>query len=364
MQSPAFGRLFDPGASLRERGLLLWDLTMVALVSVNLALIIVDTLYVIGPIQGLLGTVWPSGHDAYKSYVHANFELIDLSFVAIFIVDVLAGWAVAVYQKRYVRWFFYPFVHWYDVLGCIPVAGFRFLRVLRLVSIVMRLQRLGVIDVRGWAIFRRVMVYYDILAEEITDRVVIKMISGAQDELSSSGSRIARRAITEVFEPRRQQLVERAATQLENVIAESYQASRADLQRYVADVVHRGVARNAAVRNMERLPVLGRTLNHALDDAIRDSVNSVLDEIIESCTRAEFERVLQTTIDEVIERLVSDEQTESSELDRALVETLELVKEQVAVKKWHGYFNTDSSEEDAEAGRDAGIDRTPADGST
>lgn len=316
---------------------------MVVLVTLNLALILVDTLFVIGPIQALFEMVWPAGFEAYKTYVHANFWAIDLAFVSIFILDVLAGWVVAIHQRRYARWFFYPFVHWYDVLGCIPVAGFRLLRVLRVIAILARLQRLGVIDIRGWAVFRRAMVYYDILAEEISDRVAIKMLSGMQDELQSGGDRVTRRAVDEVLEPRRQRLVERTAAELERVIGESYEAHRPELQRYVADVVHRGVARNAAIRNLQRLPVLGRTLNHALDDAIRDTVNSVLDETIESCTRAEFERVMQAVIDQVIAQLVADQRAAPSELHTALIETLELVKDQVAVKQWHSYFDSSRS---------------------
>jgi len=326
--------------SLRERGLLVWDLAMLALASANLALIIAVWIDDIGLIHRLIAAAWPIGQAAFQSSVVAQFDAINLGFVAVFIVDVLAGWLVAIQQKTHVRWFFYPFVHWYDVLGCIPVAGFRFLRVLRVFSALARLHRLGVIDVRSWALFQSAMVYYDIVAEEISDRVVIKIISGAQGELQSGGNRMVSRAINEVFEPRRELLVERAASQLEQVINESYQTYRSDLQRYVADVVHRGVACNAAVKNLEQLPLLGRTLNHALDDAIVDTVNSVLDEAVESCTRAEFKRIMKPLIDQIVERLILEEAGEPSELEQALIETLELVKDQVAIKQWRSYFET------------------------
>ncbi|HBZ99013.1 MAG TPA: preprotein translocase subunit SecA, partial [Pseudomonas sp.] len=53
------------------------------------------------------------------------------AFVAVFLLDVLLGWTVALFERRYARWYYYPFAHWYDVLGCIPLAGVRWLRGLR-----------------------------------------------------------------------------------------------------------------------------------------------------------------------------------------------------------------------------------------
>jgi len=170
-------RPFDVIASDRsfsERLLLLWDLAIIALVSLNVALILFDALFAVGPLSNAFAGLWQGGHDWYESNIHANFVTIDLAFVAVFVVDVLAGWIMAIVQQRYYRWYFYPFARWYDVLGCIPVAGFRFLRVLRVITITVRLQRLGVIDIRNWAVYKTFMVYYDIVVEEISDRVVIR----------------------------------------------------------------------------------------------------------------------------------------------------------------------------------------------
>lgn len=346
-------QLFDPSAGLAERGLLLWDLVMVALVSVNLAIIIVDAFYAIGLMQRLFAAAWPAGNDFYKTIIHDNFRAIDLAFVAVFVTDVLAGWAVAIVQRRHLRWFFYPFVHWYDVLGCIPVSGFRFLRVLRVIAILLRLQRIGVIDIWSWPLTKRLFVYYDIVVEEISDRVVIKMINGAQDEIRGGGEKITRRAVDEIFEPRRQQLVARAAKQLESTLTETYQTHRHELQRHVADIVHRGVARNAAVRNLERVPVFGHTLNHALNDAIQDAVNSLLDETVESATSDQFEAVAEAVIDQLVASLTADQGETPSEMNRALVEMLELIKEQVAVKQWLDYFETSDTQADDRDDRDA-----------
>ncbi|MES1924100.1 ion transporter [Salinisphaera sp. T31B1] len=330
--------LVDPKRSLGERLFLLWDLAIIVLVSINLVLIVFDALFAVGPLSSAFDALWPAGHDWYESRIHENFVTIDLMFVAVFVADVLAGWAVAIYQQRYYRWFFYPFARWYDVLGCVPVAGFRFLRILRVISILMRLQRLGAIDIRNWAVYKTAMVYYDIVVEEISDRVVIKVLSGAQDELQSGGRELSNQVVREVIQPRQQRLVASASTHIENAIISAYKANREQLQAYVASVVNRGVDNNSALKNLERVPMLGSFVSRALDEAITDTVNNVLDEAVAGLSSADFDALVQNITDSVITRLLADDIGESSEVRDAVVEILDLVKQQVAVQRWREHF--------------------------
>lgn len=330
--------IVDGRRTLSERLFLAWDLAIVALVSLNLVLIIADVLFAIGPLASAFETVWPSGHDWFATRIDDNFVAIDLVFVAIFIADVLAGWAVAIYQQRYYRWFFYPFARWYDVLGCIPVAGFRFLRVLRVISIVMRLQRLGVIDIRNWAVYKTFMVYYDIVVEEISDRVVIKVLAGAQDELRSGGQQLSRRVVQEVIQPRQQRLVASVSTHIEGAIISAYRENRDELQAYIANIVNRGIENNVALKNLERVPMLGSFVSRALDEAISDTVNNVMDEAVDGLSSADFDALVQNLTESVMARLLDDDIAQTSEVRDAVVEILDIVKEQVAVQRWREHF--------------------------
>ncbi|MES1953656.1 ion transporter [Salinisphaera hydrothermalis] len=325
--------------TLGERLLLVWDLGIIVLVTINLALIIFDTLFAIGPVGHAFGSVWPSAHDWYAGTVHQNFTTIDLAFVSVFVLDVLAGWALAIAQRRYYRWYFYPFVRWYDVLGCIPVAGFRFLRVLRVMSITMRLQRLGVIDIRGWWLYRQLMVYYDIVVEEISDRVVLKVLTGVQDEMKSGGKQLSRQIVRDVIAPRRRQLTTAASTQLEYSLVAAYRSNRDQIQAYVTQIVGRAADANLALKNLERVPMLGGFVSEAIDDAIRDTVNQVLDEAVEGLSSDEFDALVGNIVESAIERLLAQDMgSASSEIRDATIEVLELVKEQVAVQRWREHF--------------------------
>lgn len=152
--------------------------------------------------------------------IHSRFITIDLVFVSFFIADVLLGWSIAIAERRYHRWFFYPFVHWYDVLGCIPLAGFRLLRILRVVSLLHRLHRLGLIDVTRWDIYQFFAKYYDILLEELSDRIALRLLGNVQEQIRASDS-LTERVIERVIMPRKAQLIHEIAQRLESTIGKA-----------------------------------------------------------------------------------------------------------------------------------------------
>jgi len=130
-----------------ERGaaLFLVDLFMVNLVVINLLYIFVEWNFTINFINAFLLQQLPAFHDWYDTHLHQNFYWYDLFFVSIFILEFSVRWFLAVYHNHHHKWFFYPFTHWYDVLGCIPLGQFRFLRIFRVGSMVLRLHKMGAV---------------------------------------------------------------------------------------------------------------------------------------------------------------------------------------------------------------------------
>lgn len=320
--------------SWQDRALLYWDLTVVALVAVNLSLIVFDTLFIAPFVAAGLEAMAPGFHAFYDTSIHANFLAIDLCFVAVFILDVLGGWAVAVYQQRYHRWFFYPFVHWYDVLGCIPLTGFRWLRVLRVISLGFRLQRMRLIDVRGWYLYAVLAKYYNILMEELSDRVVVNVLGSVQDEVRGGGGELPARVVREIVAPRKEALVQAISTRLDRSLGGIYHGNRAEIQGYVGLLVEKAVARNAAVRNLERVPMLGGYVTHLLEDAIKTTVYDVLDEAVQGLESVEFDDLVRRLTDTIFERVLAERETDNREVEAALVEVIDLLKEQVQRKQW------------------------------
>lgn len=315
-----------------ERVHLAWDLLVVVLVVVNLGLLLFDSLYLLPPFNTAFEAMAPGLHDAYDRNIHANFLSIDLAFVAVFVLDVLLGWAVAIVERRYHRWFFYPFVHWYDVLGCIPLSGFRLLRVLRVISLLYRLQRLALIDVRRWYAYAFFAKYYDILMEELSDRIALRLLSNVQDQVRSSES-LSRRIVDDVVMPRKQQLISEVSQRLEEMAGSAYERNRADLMRYVSALVGRTLADSREIQRLKRLP-MGSQLAGALDASLSDIACRLVNEAVEGLRSPEFNALVERVTDSGFDAwLQIDKQTDRI-TEQVLVDMLEVVKEQVARQNW------------------------------
>ncbi|SEL49748.1 ion transporter [Halomonas daqiaonensis] len=319
-----------------ERVHLAWDLFIIVLVIANLTLLLFDSLFLLPPLNAGFEAVAPGLYDAYDQHIHARFLAIDLGFVAIFLLDVLLGWAVAIVERRYHRWFFYPFVHWYDVLGCIPVSGFRLLRVLRVISLLYRLQRLGLIDVRRWYLYSVVAKYYDILLEELTDRIAIRLLDNVQSQIRSSDS-LSSGLVEQVVRPRQQALVHEISQRLEAMAGNAYTHNRPDILRYVRGLVGRTLAESPEIRRLERLP-LGSQLTRGLEASISDLACRLVNEALQGLQSPEFSTLVEHLADSGFDAWLRTDPHTEQVTEQVLLDMLELLKVQVAVKDWkHKY---------------------------
>src|SRR5699024_5126529 len=110
---------------------------------------------------------------------------------------------------------------------------------------------------RNWKLYSTFMVYYDILVEEVSDRVVIKVLSGVQDEVTSGGNVFTKRVVREVIQPRQQQLAGVTSDRIEQAVTHAWADNRDEIRDYVASLVHSAVRGNRALGSLERVPKLG-----------------------------------------------------------------------------------------------------------
>ncbi|MCE9664565.1 ion transporter [Halomonas sp. M5N1S17] len=315
-----------------ERIHLVWDLVIIVLVVANLMLLLIDGLFLLSPLNDAFEAIAPGLHGAYDRHIHANFVAIDLVFVAIFVLDVLLGWAAAIAERRYHRWFFYPFVHWYDVLGCIPVGGFRLLRILRIISLLHRLQRLGLIDIRQWRLYGIYAKYYDILLEELSDRIALRQLVSIQEQVRSSDS-LSQRIADEVIMPRKQELIHEICRRLEDMADSAYRANRDDLMRFISALVRRTLAESPEIKRLRRLP-LGGQVASALDETLSDIAQRLVHEAIEGLHSPEFDSLVEHLADSSFDAWLRVDAHTDRVTEQVLLDTLELLKEQVTRQRW------------------------------
>ena len=326
----------EPAADQRERlrdGLhAAWEIFIVLLVCINLGLIVFDSLFIVPPINEALANWLPDLHQRYDASIHRNFQLIDLGFVAIFILDVLLGWTVALFERRYARWYYYPFAHWYDVLGCIPLTGFRWLRVLRVGSLLIRLQRLGLIDMRRWAIFGVVHRYYSLLLEELSDRVMVRLFSRMQQEIGASDD-LSRRLLEEVVRPRKERLLNDLSRRMQSMLETGYRDNRGAIEGYVGGLIHQALLNNPEVAGLRRLPMGGRVAD-TLDGALADIAARLLQGAAEGLQSPQFQRLARSLADEFFEAWVYQDEHTDLALEELMVDVIEVLKQQVLDRRW------------------------------
>ncbi len=309
-----------------------WEAFIVLLVCINLSLILFDSLFALQPVSAVLADLVPELHARYQQSVHANFQYIDLGFVAIFVLDVLLGWTVALFERRYARWYYYPFAHWYDVLGCIPLAGLRWLRVLRVGALLIRLQRLGLIDMRGWAIYGLFSRYYYLLIEELSDRVMVRLFGRLQQEIGASDD-LSRRLLQEVVRPRKRRLLNDISRRLQDMLETGYRDNRGAIEGYVSQLIHQALQNNPEMHNLRRLP-LGNRLASTLDDALSDIAARLLQGAVEGMRGPQFQALAGNLADEFFDAWVYQDENTDLALEELLVDVIEVLKQQVLDRRW------------------------------
>ncbi|SFR50388.1 hypothetical protein SAMN05216203_0963 [Marinobacter daqiaonensis] len=254
------------------------DFVMLGLLIINLVLIIFDSIYSFAGIQDYFQRSMPGFYEVYQP-VHRNFILYDLVFVSIFLTEFMVRWAYAVKAGVYARWYFYPFIHWYDLLGCIPTSGMRFLRVLRVISIIYRLHRYGIIDITQTRLFQFVAFYYDAFMEELTDQIVLKVLNGLQYEIKR-GSPVVHQVQHGIIYPRRDLLTGWLSDRVADLASEGYVPNRDALRDYLENRINEAIRQNPEISRLKLLPIFGNQVRGTLEEAVGDITSNVIDQVM------------------------------------------------------------------------------------
>lgn len=316
-----------------EAPLLVLDLAVLFLIVLNLLWLLVDSLLLGSGVGVLVGEHFPRFMANYEALWHKRLQSWDNWFTLLLVGELLLRWGVAIVRRTYHRWFFYPFANWYDVLGCIPLPFFRALRLLRLVSIAWRLQKHDILDLSDSRLLGAIARYYRMVVEEISDRVVINVLDGVQDELNSGGS-LRHRITDEVLAPQRGVIVPWLADLLADTSAHAYDLHRDRLGSYLDAALRDAFARNADLQRLKRrLLFAGPAVEEELQRIVAGLLTQTLDQVL-----TDLGRRGNVAVQDVAAGLFDTVIAPHEERDRAIrqiaLDSLELVKAQVRVQQW------------------------------
>ena len=311
------------------------DLIILGLLFFNLVWLLFDGLFDTQAFKDVLSRRSPNIVQGYAP-IHENFVLYDLAFVVVFLTEFCVRWVAALVRKTYMRWYFFPFIHWYDLIGCIPLGGARIFRFLRIISIFYRLQKYEIIDLRNTAIYRFILFYYDVFVEELSDRIVVKVLSDAQKDIAA-GSPLIDDISQQVLATRLPILTQWLSSIMVH-IGESIEHNDhgKSVRSHVQKSVGKAVRSNSQVSTLKLVPVLGSTIEKTLEQSVTDIVTQSIINLLKDITPEK--------IDDFVEHGLGRFSSEDHMLDQEVLlivnECLELVKQHVSQQRWKDSFST------------------------
>lgn len=317
-------------------GVFLIDLTMTLILVVNLLWFGFDFLWSNDSIRDFFYYNMRSFHDFYTP-IHKDFAKYDLYFVIIFLVEFLIRWVVSVVNRVYHRWFYYPIIHFYDVLGIIPAGYFRILRVLRIFSIVYRLQRMGIINIKQWYVYKQIMFVKNIFVEEISDRVIIRILTGFQEgvtkETDDDGSN---NLVYVAVHPHRQEIIDWIGNKIRNTAQREYMPKRDEVQAKIEKVVKDLLEGSGPIQTLEKIPIVGKSMANKLEHNLSEGIFEGIDNLMQKLADEQNTRI-EEMAGKVFDALVNNKEGDP-ELNRIIktivVDALEEMKRKTGEKDW------------------------------
>ncbi|PTQ88291.1 ion transporter [Agitococcus lubricus] len=314
----------------QEAPLLVIDIFVLGLITLNLILLLIDTLLMYTGF-GLLFSEWhPDFYQHYQQHWHKKITIYDSIFTIFLLVELGLRWLLAIYRKTYHRWFFYPFIHWYDVLACLP--GLQFLRLLRLVSVFYRLHTLGIIVV-GTRLIKTAQKYYGIVIEEISDRIVLNVLDGVQKELRSNNP-VMSDLRANVLVPHKAIISRWLANRIGAFTTRAYQQHEQELAHYLTQTIEHTLRHNSEWRQMKRrLPLIGNMIESEVQQLLSSLVNDLTRNMLQDLSQTD-NAALKDLADAAFDTFTLSDAEMDHAIESIMVEAIELIKSQVAIQQW------------------------------
>ena len=160
------------------------------------------------------------------------------------------------------------------------------------------------------------------------------MLSGTQEELKH-GSPLIHRIQEEILLPRRELLVDWLSERLATASRKGYLPKEEALRSYLENIVDEAMNKNAELRDIRLVPMLGNRVAEALESAVGDIVAEVIHTILSDLASAENHAFIED-ITEVLFNKAGDDTSSNlqGQVQDMTIEILELMKKQVMQKRW------------------------------
>ncbi|OTG86947.1 preprotein translocase subunit SecA [Acinetobacter sp. ANC 4558] len=278
----------------------------------------------------------------YRGELHPWVVITESWFTSLLIIELIMRWIIAIIFKQHQRWFFFPFVHWYEVLAVIPQL--RFLRLLRAGVIAYQLHEHGYqIFPKSW--YKQVNFYYNLLMEELSSRIVLTVLSGIRTELTTSTTH--KQLITNIINQHRQLLALTLTDILQETLGRELQQQRRMIAQDVGLIVNKAIEDTPELTQLLRLiPIVG--------SRIEQQIQSIGQRLGENITQGLLQPFTNNTqqnnknyqyISDKISQIPIENNPHLEELVESVVfQSLDAIQQQVKIKHWQQILDESKNE--------------------
>ncbi|MCU4413623.1 preprotein translocase subunit SecA [Acinetobacter sp. WU_MDCI_Axc73] len=322
----------DP-TSLSFKIFLVYDIFMVFIIIFNLFCLCTNFF-----LMSSIGT-WFFDHihlpqvlDFYRTHLHPWVITTEAWFIGFLIIELLVRWAIAIINKHHSRWFFFPFIHWYEILAIIP--HLRFLRLFRAGIIAYRLYEMGYqIIPESW--LKQGTFYYHVVMEELSDRVVLTVIHGIKRELETSSTH--KRIIHDLVDHHRQLFAMTVAEVLQETLATELRSQQNSISKGVGQIVNQAIEDTPELTQLLRLiPIVGGRIEQQIQSIGQRLGENITHGLVESFAHGSSHNLNPNY--ELIAQRMSEINIDNKHLEQlvesVVFESLEAIRQQVKVKQW------------------------------
>ena len=259
---------------------------------------------------------------------------IDFYFINYLIAELVVRWLMAIVTRRYARWWFFPFVHWYEVLAIIPML--RFLRLLRAAVIGYRLYQLGYqIIPRKW--LKSGLFYYDVVMEEITDRVILTTLKQIEKELDASQTMHG--ILHHIVDHHRQMLANAVADSLQTTLPPLVQRHQTAISHYIGQAVADSIAQTPDLHQLLRLiPLVGGRIEQHIQGIAQDLGERLTLQLLAPLKQNTSDNQIANPLITQLSQEISGASLDSPYLEQLVEslirESLQGIRQQVKIQQW------------------------------
>ncbi|MCH7309252.1 preprotein translocase subunit SecA [Acinetobacter sp. NIPH 1852] len=270
--------------------------------------------------------------DFYRTHLNPWVITTEAWFIIFLIAELVVRWIFAIINKHHARWWWFPFVHFYEILAIIPYL--RFLRLFRAGIIAYRLYEMGY-QVIPEKIQRTLLFYYRVVMEELSDRVVLTVLDGLKRELQTNSSH--QKTIHNLVDHHRQLFVTTLSSLLQESLATALQQQQPAITQKVGAIVNQAIEDTPELTQLLRLiPIVGGRIEQqiqSIGQRLGENISAGLIEPFTAGSPQQPNENFQLIAEKVSELNINNQYLE--ELVKSVVfESIEAISKQVRVKQW------------------------------